>query len=337
MMNRHNHTLVFTTGGGRLGNQLLNYANLLAFSLEHPDFDIINLAFSPYAAEYGNNSLTDSSVGSGGLGKPWNALVQLARTELPVIESIPYSPFGWLRLETAHRTASYRSDAHSIIGGETHTRFQLTGDRYDHFNLTAQRNVNRLRSRPVSLVAGWSVRGWPLVEKHAAEVRQRLQPGDRHQSAAARYVDPLREEFDALVGVLVRQGDYQTWNDGRYFFEPTEYREILLNFATEFPDSHVGFLLASDEPQSESVFADDRFVFTTGIAGGSGHYVESFAELSLCDVVVTPPSTFSITASFLGDTPVVPLYEGVRDDDWERLESPLVESIDHPEMNNAVN
>ncbi|MEE6210326.1 hypothetical protein U3A55_09175 [Salarchaeum sp. III] len=150
-------------------------------------------------------------------------------------------------------------------------------------------------------------------------------------------MESLRDEFDILVGVLVRQGDYRNWRDGRYFIEPSEYRERLLEFASEFPNEKVGFVIASDEPQSESVFVDDRFVFTTGIAGGDGHYVESFTELSFCDVVMTPPSTFSVFAAFLGDIPVVPLYEDISSREWEWLESALMDSVGHPEMSAAIN
>jgi hypothetical protein len=331
------HTLIFTAGGGRLGNQLLNYANLLSFSIEHPDFDIINLSFSPYAAEYGNDALAHSPTDLAGVSNPWYILIRLAGRELPIIESLSHLPSSWLRSEIIHRAAKYRSDAQSIIGGSTHTRFPLTGDRYDQFDLTVSQNISQLRSRPISVIAGWDVRAWEFVSKHSEELRPLLQPGKSHQAVASRFIDSLRDKFDILVGALVRQGDYRKWNGGRYFFESSEYYELLLDFVSELSNNNVGILLASDEPQSESVFADDCFIFTTGIAGGDGNYIESFIELSLCDVVVTPPSTFSVSAAFLGDIPVVPLYEGIDNEEWEWLESPLVDSVDHPEMSAAVN
>jgi hypothetical protein len=331
------YALIFTAGGGRLGNQLINYANLLAFSLEHSEFDILNLAFSPYIAEYGNESLSHPSANSAILDRPWNILVEFAGRELPEFDFLPYSQFRWLRSEVLHRVAEYRSDAQSIIAGSTHTRFPLTGNRYKSFDMAALDGVKQLRSHPISLVAGWNVRAWPLVDKHSEKIRSLLQPGEEHQAVAGKFVDSLRDEFDILIGALIRQGDYRNWSDGRYFFESSEYRNKLLKFVDEFPNKNVGILIASDEPQSEETFADDRFVFTTGIAGGDGHYVESFTELSLCDVVVTPPSTFSVSAAFLGDIPVVPLYKDAESKEREWLRSPLVDSVDHPEMSSSVN
>jgi hypothetical protein len=38
-----------------------------------------------------------------------------------------------------------------------------------------------------------------------------------------------------------------------------------------------------------------------------GHFVESMTELSLCDVIVSPPSTFAGWAAFLGQVPQLSL------------------------------
>lgn len=340
MIESSDHTLIFTSGGGRLGNQLLHYANLLAFSLENPNFNVINISFSPYVSEYGNDSLYRFPSNGPELQRPWDMLMRVAEVKHPVVNSLPYLSHNWT-CWPIHRAASYRSDAQSIIGGLNHGQFgftELYGDRYDQFDLADSENVARLRSRRVSVVAGSGVRGWSLVEKHTKQIRSLLQPGENHKVVADRFVESLRDEFDILVGALVRQGDYRTWNGGQFFFESSEYRNLLIEFANEvFPKKKVGILLASDEPQSKSVFDDNRFVFSTGIAGGTGHYVETFTELSLCDVVVTPPSTFSVFAAFLGNIPVYPLYQDIRSEEWVRLESPLIDSIDHQKMGESVN
>lgn len=211
------YSMAYTAGGGRLGNQLLNYANLLAFSREHSEFNIVNLAFSPYVGEYGNKALAKSPLGSINLKRPWSILVEIAEYEPP--KRIPYSEFRWPRLELLHRIANYRADSQSIIGGPTHTRFALSGERYDRFDLANQNNVTQLQKYPISVVAGWNVRAWPLVSKYREEIRSLLQPGKRHQAVAKQFVASLRDKFDVLVGALVRQGDYRTWNNGRYFFK----------------------------------------------------------------------------------------------------------------------
>ena len=84
------------------------------------------------------------------------------------------------------------------------------------------------------------------------------------------------------------------------------------------------------------MFRGEQFNFATGEAVGPNHYLENLAELSICDAILTPPSTFSTVAAFLGNTPLVPLYSDVLDDGWTHLNEALLESLQHPEMNTSV-
>lgn len=326
--------VVYTTGGGRLGNQLLNYINLGAFAIEHREFDILNLAFFEYRDEYGTDDLDMASFDSVGDG----AFLTLGRLLWhQALEDIVHRfPLEYLRVETIHWLAHHSPKSQSIIGGNPYTNFRLSGERFDSFDLADPTNVARLRSRPLSVLAGWGVRAWPLVEAHRDTLQQRVQPAERYREPARTHLADIRDEHDTVIGVLVRQGDYRTWQDGRYFRSSEAYREWLDAFAETLPASDVGFLIASDESQPGDVFDDDAYHFATGEAVGPNHYIENFVGLSLCDQVVTPPSTFSTVAAFLNDVPVVPLYEGVDPTDPERLDRPLLDSLDHPEMNRSV-
>jgi len=319
-----------------LGNQLLNYANLLAFRLEHPEFQVIDLPFLPYVEEYGNDQMELVSIRDTELGWSWRRFIDVFWGKSPIDPLFQYYPVDRFRHQVLHGMASYRENAQSIIGGDTHVWYNLAGDHFDGFDLADEANIKRLRSKDVSIVAGWAVRAWSLVEKHREMIRDRMQPGEVYLNTAESFVEPIREKSDRIIGVLIRQGDYRTHYDGKYFFESERYRELLDMYSESVPDQEISFLLASDESQSHSTFDDERFVFTTGIAGGDGHYIESFAELSLCDAIITPPSTFSVLAAFLSDVPIIPLYTGVEENGWERIESPLIGSVDHPEMSRSI-
>jgi hypothetical protein len=174
------------------------------------------------------------------------------------------------------------------------------------------------------------------VLKHLPTIRTHLQPGGEHRSVAESFIDPLREKRDKLVGVLIRQGDYRTWNGGKYFLESSRYKELMEAYAAEFPSQDVGFVIASDEQQEKALFADDSFTFATGEAVGPGHYVENFIELSLCDEILTPPSTFSVFAAILGECPVVPLYPGVEQDGFDPVDEPICDGRDHPILGQVI-
>ncbi|WP_248896423.1 hypothetical protein [Haloplanus halobius] len=329
-------TIVYTKGGGRLGNQLINYANLLAFQLEHPEFEVFDLAFVPYIDAYGRDDLELVDLSDLEFDGFWKPFVRIFWEWERLASIRDFYPINRFRHQALHYFAQRQRNAQSIVGGKPHALFDIPGEQYDEFDLTDEANVDRLRSKDMTLLAGWGVRCWPLVSKYLPTIRTRLQPGEEHRSVAESFIEPLREKHDKLVGVLIRQGDYRTWNDGKYFFESRRYKELMEAYAAEFPSQDVGFVIASDERQNADLFADDSFTFATGEAVGPGHYVENFTELSLCDEVLTPPSTFSVFAAILGECPVVPLYPGVEQDGFDRADDPLRDSRDHPILGQIV-
>jgi hypothetical protein len=73
------------------------------------------------------------------------------------------------------------------------------------------------------------------------------------------------------------------------------------------PRRRVAFVIASEEAQNRALFAGLPCHFATGNPGESGHWFEKWIELAACDVIITPPSTFSATAAFLGGVPLWPV------------------------------
>jgi len=325
--------LIYTAGGGRFGNQLLNTAHLLGFVIEYPEFSLTNIAFSEYATEYGNKELANYQHNLYKADPFWKVILRATDPN----KLLPLKKSRWLRLELLHLIAGLRAESISILGGSTHTKLPLSGHKYSYFDLTDPDNLQMLNDHSVSVIAGWNVRAWHLIQKHREEIRSLLQPGESHFEVAQQFISSLRSNFDVLVGALVRQGDYQNWQNGRYYYESHQYHELLTRFCNQFEDMDVGVIIASDQPQSYELFDSDQFAFATGIAGGDGHYLESFAELSLCDIVVSPPSTFSTLAAFVGDTPIVPVTSGIPGREWEVLNFPLIDSANHQEMSDAVN
>jgi len=95
--------------------------------------------------------------------------------------------------------------------------------------------------------------------------------------------------------------------------------------------------VACDEVQDPQLFSGLNAYWSTGAMGAAGHYMESFVELSMCDVVVSVPSTFSLCAAFIGDRPVLPI--GGRASDLSQ--TPLVEdhlfgSVGHPALRVSI-
>jgi hypothetical protein len=155
-----------------------------------------------------------------------------------------------------------------------------------------------LRPGETVLLHGWRFRCKPLFRKHAAEIRAFFTPSEAHRRRVAGVVGEARERCEVLVGVHIRQGDYRQFAGGRHYFETPQYAEVMARVAALFTGRRVGFLICSNEPQDARHFQGFEHRF------GTGHPVEDMYALAACDYLVAPMSTFSLWASFYGQTPV---------------------------------
>ncbi len=146
-------------------------------------------------------------------------------------------------------------------------------------------------------VVGWSFRSDTAIGlKHKPLVRRIFTPVARHREAVARLTDRLRTGADQVVGVHIRQTDYQSFANGRYFYPLTVYRRVMSELAAQLP-GRTRFLLCSDAPLDPAAFAG------LDVLPANGHFLEDNYALAACDYIVGPPSTYTAWASYYGDVP----------------------------------
>lgn len=168
----------------------------------------------------------------------------------------------------------------------------------------------RVTRRRITTCCGWRIACWDLVATQQEELRSFFRPAPEFERRAADFVGELRANHDVIVGLFIRQSDYREWNDGRFYFSTESYVVWLRQLLDLYQGKRVAFVIASEERQAEALFAGLPVYFATGTPNAGGHWFESWVELSCCDVIVSPPSTFSATAAFLGDLPIWPLVAG---------------------------
>jgi hypothetical protein len=203
--------------------------------------------------------------------------------------------------------------------------------------LAAAEFVERLRGRRKVYLAAWNLRDWALLEKHQQAVRRFLAPAEQFCKPARALIEVLRARYEKVVGVLIRQTDYRAWANGEFFFTSNEYRVFIEQLRARF-GPRTAIVLATDEVQPAGIFDGLDVAWCTGAEAGPGHYLESFAALSMCDVVVSAPSTFSAWAAFLGDVPLLPISKA--DDDLRNVEvlsRHLLDAKSHWAFGRAVN
>jgi hypothetical protein len=312
-------TVIFTHGGGRFANQLIQFGHLIAMAEEQRDLCLVNYSFWPYADLCAGTSGNPLCFYAPNGQRPPAFGNTLARCMEGVVSSLPSRIESSLRFrlpKMAHKYLPFRSvDVEDTWGGVEVTAFgglrrvnptRSNSRTEDTFNLGNPALLARLRRPGSVLLAGWLLQDWTAFDRHADQVRAFLAPADRFQKIAKAFVIELRRKHKTLVGVLIRQQDYRIWNGGRCFFPSPQYREWMSQAAKVFgPDCCL--VVATDEVQPRKLLDGLNAAWCTGAAGQDGHFVESMAELSMCDVILSPPSTFTGWAAFLGNVPLLPL------------------------------
>jgi len=274
---------------GQLGNRLFLSAHFLAFAAEH-SCRLINPAFAEYAEYFvgtdpdpwGSYPPDEKRVAFPGfLRKIFPHLLDrvaelLARSRL--------RPAGWASLDItrSHDPADtdYPLDSPAFL--------QL---------LQAHRNV---------LVRGWKFRCHELVAKHRSLIHQFFSPVPSIAAAVRSCVNVARGDGGFLLGVHVRQGDYQNWQGGKYYFSLAQYVDWMRQAMALHSDKPVRFLVCSNSQFTPGDFAGLPVSFGPGDPAGDLY------ALAACDALMAPPSTFSLWASHYGKIPLHMLLEATQ-------------------------
>jgi hypothetical protein len=288
------HTVLYTHGGGRLGNQLLRLAHWMAWAREHEgEVEVIDMAFWPYAGFFQQWKSHPACVYP---VRP-HRLDSTARR----FRRLP----GWLgrrgewRLQRAvHATGRWWPGWQAV---------ELDDPAEEAIDLESPAFFSSVAKHRVTTCAGWKISGWNFFAKHRAALRESFRPESAFAGSAEKFMAPLRDKYDVLAGLLIRQGDYRVWHEGRFNFSARTHAGWIRQLLDLHPGRRVAFVLACDERQEPSDFAGLPCYFASGSANAGGHWFESFLELSLCDFVLSPPSTFGAMAAFVGGRPLWPL------------------------------
>jgi hypothetical protein len=147
---------------------------------------------------------------------------------------------------------------------------------------------------------GWSFRDRGLLLKRAAEVRSILRLKSEYEEAAKARLDALRQDCQKVICVHVRGGDYKTYRGGRFYFDHGVYQRLASEAVaamSEDPSRILVVGLSNEKLDWPATLGGARVVTP------SGTWWEDLLCLASCDLIIGPPSTFSGSASFLGDVP----------------------------------
>lgn len=310
---------LYTFGGGRLGNQLIRFAHWLAWAKENHDrVGLVDAAFWPYAKYFKYWS------GRQGCGVPrdrgWAKTLSWVQAMLP--DRIEKA-VDWRILHALH-----------AFGGVA-PGWQQIGSlkRLAEINLDDPAFLATVERSRVTACAGWKIAGWDLFEKHDQYLREMLAPHDSYVQSAKKKIEPLKDPSISVVGILIRQTDYRTWNNGAFYFPTNQYVAWMKKYQKVHSEKSIKFVIASDEVQDPAAFEGIDVSFSTGSANVGGLPMQALLELSLCERILAPPSTFAAWAAHWGRVPYWPLGA---DESWLKAESAVPGSLNHMRHNPAL-
>ncbi|MFT7029901.1 MAG: hypothetical protein ACI83W_001150 [Marinoscillum sp.] len=328
--------VIFTHGGGRLANQIINHAHLIACQETNKEsIEVINLGMGPF------NGLFEAMLANGipTMPRELKRMSNFRKLIAKIVEPRDYrmSLFNQV-LRFIHMVALLLPWLQSVkIGSAPGYLAFLPGKTFKKMDLGDEETLTLLQNRRITLIAGWPIRSWDLFKLHQRSIREAFRIKQEYAQNAVRYISEIRSKHDLVIGILMRQDDYRTWVGGKYFFENEIYHRWMKEIEGIFSNESVAFVIASDEKKNLEDFSQVTAYLCTGQAVGSSHFIESMAELSLCDYVMTPPSTFGVWAGFMGDVPVIPLCaKDQKLDKSQFLNNHIFGCLDHQDMSISV-
>lgn len=154
------------------------------------------------------------------------------------------------------------------------------------------------QKRKLFLFCDWYVRAPATFQKHRIYSLRRLQPSSEIIQTSSKLAKSLISKADLLIGIVIRREDYKGYAGGKYFFSMHSYRTIADRCGVLFPAKNIKYFLCSVS------------IETMGAMKGLDYFyrpfypIENLQVLSSCDYILSPPSTYAMWASLVGDVPL---------------------------------
>jgi len=158
----------------------------------------------------------------------------------------------------------------------------------------------------------WLFRNPTGLEKYRKEIGQYFRPRDDIDSFVASQTKDLRTRYQTIVGIHIRQGDYEVWRGGAYLIEQKRARKIIEEYLAVFEKNKekTCFIITSDGPIDTEEFAGLNVVVSKNNA------VADLFLLASTDMIIGSNSTFGAFASYYGNIPFIVMQKGSIDWDY---------------------
>lgn len=261
---------------GQLANRLFKMGHLCAAAIEN-DIELIYPHFDDYRKYFYSTQANDFN----------GYKISLAFHDNPALNGVIKSSFIAFNYLTKYL----------LKASFFHRNFTGTEQELDLSN----KSIQKIIQSKLTILNGWNIRDRKSFNKHRDEIKKIFQPASVYQANIDAFFENMHEGQLFLIGVHIRHGDYKSWLDGRYYYPFEIYANICRQIQKEMDSQQT--------PCRFIIFSDDNvdLGYFDGLdcINGPGKVIEDLYSMAKCNLIVGPPSTFSMWASFYGS---VPLY-----------------------------
>ena len=172
---------------------------------------------------------------------------------------------------------------------------------------TLDQHLDQKRSSILLLIRAWDIRCPEAIYANVSKLKVILSPTDLIIKKVA-VIKKSLSQYDFIIGVHVRRGDYETWLNGKYFFSWKQYSNWVIELESLLIEKgkKPAFIICSDEKIPSSSFSNKSTICSQSDA------LTDLFTLSSCNIIIGPPSSFSSWASFYGDTKKINLFSEIK-------------------------
>lgn len=288
--------IILDHDGGELANQLWNYASIYAYTIER-GYKLTNPSFFEYGGFFS---------------------IPAPNLFTKIFFFIPFN--GYTKRKNALRRKMWRKlyswCKKIIIRLKKAQIITCTNPKNTPYYLPptgpSTGKLNELEQKRGSIFFdGWLFRNPMGLDKYREKIVKYFRPEKSITRKIKMLTQNIREQYSFVIGVHIRQGDYQTWKNGTYFIEQMRVRQIL--------DEHLSvnnlnlqkthFLITSDGPINEDIFSG------LNITVSKENATTDLFLLASTDTIIGSNSTFGAFAAYYANIPFIVMQKGSMD--WE--------------------
>ena len=160
----------------------------------------------------------------------------------------------------------------------------------------------------IRFVRGWDFRVNKLTEKYYDKLKviYKFRKNNEYiKTNFEKIYSKLRKQNRYLVVFHIRKGDYKNWNDGKFFFDDEFYKKAIYKLRKE--------LIKQNKFPYIIGISDEKINLKLGLDYiQQGSWQDDQILLQSCDLILGPPSTFTLWASYISRIPLIHL-ESIKD------------------------